>query len=1047
MGISVFMVERVENRTFRILASSQEGSSSSIQLSGSSPLVIGSSHQADFQISGKYLSRHHLSVSQINDYVQVIDLGSKNGTYLNGNRLVANRGYAWQPGDTLQIGSVTLTLEVVTAGETPAHFELKSSAAHLRAGVPSPLSLAYEGIQSEHVYFEGFASGVGLAFLLDPSEATAQPGTTTSIQVTALPNRVYFLGARLPVEFTAFTTSGLFDRLETSVQIRPPYHLWALLLLLLAATISLPTVILPRILGEITPTLPSPIAVVQQITSTPFPTETPPGTSTPVVFDDSGILPTRTVIATATPTATEIPVCFSQCAAYGWPNQVVQPGDTLYSLAQSAGVSLSLAARVNCIDDPDSIYAGQSICLPCSDADGDGVCDAVDNCPSVSNPDQADSDGDGSGDACTPPLSLEWDTLPPSLMTGMICDGIPSNAQVMVRAASGFGITRVTAELAIEGRDTSQPVVSSSGPGLYTFGVQIPGDVPASSSGGTVRVTAQDAAGRSATLSTTFSLTRCTPPATATPTGLVLSWVEQPPAQMTFDNFYCPQNSSSSPITVRATSQAGVESVAANVRFGDQGFPLQVETLSGGRYTFTLDLEDTQFNELTETSGTITVTATDKRQEQRQLTAQFNIVTCSLDVTWSQQPGGIVSADNALCPSTPSSVSGTITVSVPSVVDNAGVTARVSGASLNQALSVVPQGSGRYSITFDPGALGVTYTGPAMIQVTVRDQRNKTYTLDSNIEIQDCTLSFDWETLPDSTVAGSNATCPTNPERTSGTVRASLPGAVNNVSAVIDIEGASYQLVVRPGIAGPGSYGVDIDASVLPPVDSATNTIHFTAVDIAGGQYDLITTIRIVDCRGSLTWIIPPPAEMALTTCESVPSLGYVVRLQAQIPSLVPPGSVTAEGRNFSTTRAIPYAPVTSPSEGVFEFAISQVPSGTIIGHNIVVRAFAPDHRETAFITTRIVECPDQPASNNQSLAPSGPPDASTTPAPTNTLIPTSTHPPPTPTYTAVPPATHTPVPPTATSTPPPTHTPTATQPPEETAEVTPVPDTTAEVE
>jgi YqxM protein len=36
----------------------------------------------------------------------------------------------------------------------------------------------------------------------------------------------------------------------------------------------------------------------------------------------------------------------------------------------------------------------------CADADGDGVCDVVDNCVNTPNPDQADSDGDGVGDAC-----------------------------------------------------------------------------------------------------------------------------------------------------------------------------------------------------------------------------------------------------------------------------------------------------------------------------------------------------------------------------------------------------------------------------------------------------------------------------------------------------------------------------------------------------------------------------------------------------------------------------------------------------------------------
>lgn len=38
----------------------------------------------------------------------------------------------------------------------------------------------------------------------------------------------------------------------------------------------------------------------------------------------------------------------------------------------------------------------------CVDSDGDGVCDAVDNCPAVANPGQEDTYGDARGDACEP---------------------------------------------------------------------------------------------------------------------------------------------------------------------------------------------------------------------------------------------------------------------------------------------------------------------------------------------------------------------------------------------------------------------------------------------------------------------------------------------------------------------------------------------------------------------------------------------------------------------------------------------------------------------
>jgi pSer/pThr/pTyr-binding forkhead associated (FHA) protein len=72
-------------------------------------VVIGRSPGADIVIGDDFVSGRHARISPVNDEVVLEDLGSTNGTLLNGGRVT--RPTALRPGDKIDVGAVRLAVD------------------------------------------------------------------------------------------------------------------------------------------------------------------------------------------------------------------------------------------------------------------------------------------------------------------------------------------------------------------------------------------------------------------------------------------------------------------------------------------------------------------------------------------------------------------------------------------------------------------------------------------------------------------------------------------------------------------------------------------------------------------------------------------------------------------------------------------------------------------------------------------------------------------------------------------------------------------------
>lgn len=121
---------------------------------------------------------------------------------------------------------------------------------------------------------------------------------------------------------------------------------------------------------------------VEESTFTPTSTRTPSAVRTPTVTSTATRTLTRTLLPSVTPTffvtatpfmtatsgivatpaVTETPTTCARPA--GWSAYIVQPGNTLFSIALAAGSSVRELSRANCLSNADRILTGDTIFVP-----------------------------------------------------------------------------------------------------------------------------------------------------------------------------------------------------------------------------------------------------------------------------------------------------------------------------------------------------------------------------------------------------------------------------------------------------------------------------------------------------------------------------------------------------------------------------------------------------------------------------------------------------------------------------------------------------------
>jgi pSer/pThr/pTyr-binding forkhead associated (FHA) protein len=73
-------------------------------------ITIGREYDNDVVVDNKLASRHHAMIQKIKDAYFIKDVGSTNGTFINGIRIPNDKYVKLNPGDKISIGNMSLVV-------------------------------------------------------------------------------------------------------------------------------------------------------------------------------------------------------------------------------------------------------------------------------------------------------------------------------------------------------------------------------------------------------------------------------------------------------------------------------------------------------------------------------------------------------------------------------------------------------------------------------------------------------------------------------------------------------------------------------------------------------------------------------------------------------------------------------------------------------------------------------------------------------------------------------------------------------------------------